>query len=41
MTPSKKRRTSLYGHRIQRTIEKTRAALKEMQSARKTAYADM
>jgi hypothetical protein len=35
------RRTALYGHRIQRTIEKTRAELKEMQSGRKTAHADM
>jgi hypothetical protein len=35
------RRTSLYGHRIQRTIEKTRAELKEMQSGRKSAYAAM
>jgi hypothetical protein len=32
------RRTSTYGHRTQRTIEKTRAALKEMQSGRKSAY---
>jgi hypothetical protein len=32
------RRTSTYGNRIQRTIEKTRAALKEMQSGRKAAY---
>jgi hypothetical protein len=35
------RRTSLYGHRIQRTIEKTRAELKAMQSGRKTAYSNM
>ena len=32
------RRTSTYGHRTQRTIEKTRAALKELQSGRKSAY---
>ena len=32
------RRTATYGNRTQRTIEKTRAALKEMQSARKSAY---
>jgi hypothetical protein len=32
------RRTATYGNRTQRTIEKTRAALKEMQSARKGAY---
>ena len=32
------RRTATYGHRTQRTIEKTRAALKEMQSGRKSAY---
>ncbi len=32
------RRTSTYGHRTQRTIEKIRAALKEMQSGRKSAY---
>jgi hypothetical protein len=32
------RRTSTYGNRTQRTIEKTRAALKETQSARKAAY---
>jgi hypothetical protein len=32
------RRTATYGNRIQRTIEKTRAALKEMQSTRKAAY---
>jgi hypothetical protein len=35
------RRTSLYGHRIQRTIERTRAELKSMQSGRKTAYTNM
>jgi hypothetical protein len=35
------RRTSGYGHRIQRTIEKTRAELKAMQSGRKTAYTNM
>jgi hypothetical protein len=33
------RRTALYGNRIQRTIEKTRAELRSMQSERKTAYA--
>jgi hypothetical protein len=32
------RRTATYGNRTQRTIEKTRAALKEMQSARKSAH---
>jgi hypothetical protein len=32
------RRTATYGNRTQRTIEKTRAALKELQSARKSAY---
>ena len=32
------RRTSNYGHKTQRTIEKTRAALKELQSGRKSAY---
>jgi hypothetical protein len=32
------RRTATYGNRTQRTIEKTRAALKEMQSARRSAY---
>ena len=33
------RRTSTYGHRIQRTIEKTRAELRLMQSGRKSAFA--
>jgi hypothetical protein len=32
------RRAATYGNRTQRTMEKTRAALKEMQSARKSAY---
>jgi hypothetical protein len=32
------RRTVTYGQRTHRAIEKTRAALKEMQSARKSAY---
>ena len=32
------RRTATYGNRTQRTIEKTRAALKEMQSSRRSAY---
>jgi hypothetical protein len=32
------RRTSTYGNKTQRTIEKTRSALKEMQSARRSAY---
>jgi hypothetical protein len=32
------RRTSLYAHRIQRAIEKSRAELKSMQSERKAAY---
>jgi hypothetical protein len=32
------RRMSTYGHRTQRTIEKTRAALHELQSGRKSAY---
>jgi hypothetical protein len=32
------RRTSSYGNRTQRAIEKTRAALKELQSGRKSAY---
>jgi hypothetical protein len=33
------RRTSLYAHRIQRAIEKSRAELRLMQSERKAAYA--
>ena len=33
------RRTALYGHRIQRTIEKTRAELRLMQAGRKEAFA--
>jgi hypothetical protein len=32
------RRTSTYGHRTQRTIEKIRAELRTMQSGRKSAY---
>jgi hypothetical protein len=32
------RRTATYGQRTQRTIEKTRAALRELQSGRKAAY---
>jgi hypothetical protein len=32
------RRTATYGHRTQRTIEKTRAALRDMQSGRNSAY---
>ena len=32
------RRTSTYAHRTQRTIEKTRAELRTMQSGRKSAY---
>jgi hypothetical protein len=33
------RRTSLYAHRIQRAIEKSRAELKSLQGERKAAYA--
>jgi hypothetical protein len=32
------RRTATYGNRTQRTIEKTRAALNQMQTARRSAY---
>jgi hypothetical protein len=38
-TPGELRRTSLFAHRIQRAIEKSRVELKSLQSERKAAYA--